>query len=1110
MSQVKGDSLMIFLDDNYKTMLYSQSHSLSISLTTKNVQYHSTDRNTYPEAVLGFWEMTAEILCSETELANMFDKMITRRKLVVMFGQATNYDGSENSDWHVGLGYRGKAIITNIEVTANTGDVATISAVFTGTTSLAYCSYDDPFDVESQQYSPSKQDPNIYFDHDYDEVDYDPTNLYDISDLYNPNGLTIRYIVLPYKGRLLQDIELIETRAVIIDEEIITNIQLNALKPGVYTILAIFDGDDTYNPSQVEYTIVIGPHGDEEEDNNPEPIDEPNDTQKFDPVFYFEYSSETKPENRNGRYKIQYLVNPANLDFNWVLPSGVYISDGWLYVPSMGTYIIQAVFAGNERYNPAQAEYELTITEPNEISEKEEVILRWIDAPQTYIFNNNGEYELPELYNPSGVPVTITSSNPDVTISGNTIIASENDIFTITASFDGNSYYYPASASFTSAIKIERVEITLEWSQSEVETTQVESGLYALPTLVNPLGVPVTYTITPSGSVSSGNLHTSGFGTYTIVASFAGNIYYLPATTTLTYIINEYIKSNIVLEWTESTIEVMQNEEGIYTLPALSNTSSVPVTYTITPSGTISNGNLHTSGFGTYTIVASFEGNFYYNPATTTLTYIVIEWIKIDPPIWWPINPLSISADTLTETTRPDDLGECYCTYIPYIENPSRLPLTYDDISVHEGWWYDSSISYLYISKYAIERFSAHNNDQETTTSAYFAGNWYYFSYTATLDIKVTQAACTYDMMYWDPSYSEQYERQWVQSPLNFNEMYLYTKYGMPEPEFGISSANSITVVKSDHPSDNTYQYKVNVLDAAPNRYTLTAYWTDNWRYEDNSVVATLDIIPRIDPVLQWVDSYMIPYPWYKNMYTSDNITYSAYYMPSIISTQNLTVKYDLRDGDYSLVSDRYSTNGDYRIIYDSNNESPRYFDRDESFTYLCAYVEDNYMYRAKTAYLEAMNVAYIYDIEWLDYVPYGSYTSSVIDNMLNLVIPYNQDENYTISLIDHGFGTDHYITYVPELKFSIAPNVMTENGLVPSEEGPLEVYGTQTQYRTNNGNTMVHITDSRWNAPYIHISFNTTYIGTMTVRARKRPYIDYSTMTYYTEKVTTMRLTIT
>lgn len=534
---------MIFYGSNYDTMRYARSHSLELSLSTSNAQYKSLteSRTTYPVAKSGLWKMTAELIYTDQDYKTFMQYLIDNEKVICMYGQATNYDGSPSEQWQAGYGYRGKAVVTSVHAEAATGDVATISLELSGCTPLLYCHYTDEWGTSSE-WSPAKLDPDISFEHASDEVAISQSNLYQISDLLNPNELSVRFVVLPYRGRVIKDIELVETRDILSDSQVITDIMLSTLAPGTYTILAIFDGDDTYNPAQVEYTITILEDGQQPVIRPAEPVETPTDTQKYDPVFYFEELEQSREQNLQNKYKVQLPVNPANLPVTWTLPEGVTIdASNQLTINDLGTYTITASTLGNSTYNSATATYTLTINEA-QVDEKQYVTLRWVDPPSIYRIDQQGEYELPTLYNPQNVPVTITSSNPAVTVIGNTIHAPEGAVFTITASFSGSSFYWPASDSFTAQVA-QKQPITLYWSQNNVTTQQNQYNMYELPQLVNPGNYPVSITVSnPNASVDSDNiLHYNTYGTLTIQAVFAGDVEHTYTAATLTYTIQEHI-----------------------------------------------------------------------------------------------------------------------------------------------------------------------------------------------------------------------------------------------------------------------------------------------------------------------------------------------------------------------------------------------------------------------------------------------------------------------------------------------------------------------------------------------------------------------------------------
>ena len=658
---VKGDALMIFYGDNYSTMRYARSHSLEISLSTSNAQYKNItqQRTSYPVPKAGLWTMSAEIIYTNEDYFQFMQYLIANEKVIVMYGQATNYNGEPNDEWEAGYGYRGKALVTNVQADAPTGDVATLTIELTGVTPLMYCHYTDEWGT-STEWSPSKLDPDISFEHDSDQVTISQSNLYQISDLLNPNELSVRFVVLPYKGRVIKDIELVETRDILSDSQIITDIMLSTLAPGTYTILAIFDGDDVYNPAQVEYTITILEDGSEPTVRPAEPIDTPEDQQKYDPIFYFPSSQETRSQNTDNSYRIQSLVNPANLPVTWQLPSGVSMTPSSFIISDQGSYRIVASFTGNERYNPAQTEYILVITEPEIEIEKQDVVLQWVNPPQSYAYTPTGQYALPELYNPQNVPVTISCNNSQVTVSGNNIITSATTgmYIAITATFAGNDYYYPASAQFTTQIlPKELVDPQIYWSNTTMNVMENQSHLYQLPSLNNPYNLPVTYEIYPSGvaTIVGDAVSVQGHGTFTITASYPGDSDYLSSSSTLTITISEHQQIAPTLYWSESSMTYNENRDGtddagVYHLPALVNPDNLPVTITDDFNG----GDYVNGDFVipfpstpinypvTIHLTATFAGDYDYYPATSTMTIVIMPHVGIDPEFYW--DPDTVSS----------------------------------------------------------------------------------------------------------------------------------------------------------------------------------------------------------------------------------------------------------------------------------------------------------------------------------------------------------------------------------------------------------------------------------------------------------------------------------
>lgn len=131
---IKGDELMLFKGN--KSLAYATSHTLTI--TGNTIDISSKDHGYWGASEIGniTWEITTENLYTDSEYDALFDAMVAKTPITVMFGKASNYDinglGNKTS-WAPGTSYKtGSAVITSLVANANTGENATFSATFTG------------------------------------------------------------------------------------------------------------------------------------------------------------------------------------------------------------------------------------------------------------------------------------------------------------------------------------------------------------------------------------------------------------------------------------------------------------------------------------------------------------------------------------------------------------------------------------------------------------------------------------------------------------------------------------------------------------------------------------------------------------------------------------------------------------------------------------------------------------------------------------------------------------------------------------------------------------------------------------------------------------------
>ena len=155
-------------------------------------------------------------------------------------------------------------------------------------------------------------------------------------------------------------------------------------------------------------------------------------------------------------------------------------------------------------------------------------------------------FTAPELKGlPEGATVTYSSSNAEVaTVTDNVVaITGTPGTATITATFAGNEYYNPTTATYTITVKAKE-PVTLSFGENpDVVLTIGET--FTAPKLTGaPEGATVTYESdnTDVATVDeNGNVTIVGVGTAKITASYAGNNQYNSATASYTITVNDVV-----------------------------------------------------------------------------------------------------------------------------------------------------------------------------------------------------------------------------------------------------------------------------------------------------------------------------------------------------------------------------------------------------------------------------------------------------------------------------------------------------------------------------------------------------------------------------------------
>ena len=160
---IKGDDLMLFNGTTGKSYAFATAHTLTITADTADTSSKDHGVWTGNEVAKISWEITSENLYTSEGFNSLFDDMINRKPIDVVFGlkqkgkaDSTVADG-DYSNWTPDYGavmpengnpeapstgtttkdmYMGSAYITSLTANANTGENATYSVTLTGTGSI--------------------------------------------------------------------------------------------------------------------------------------------------------------------------------------------------------------------------------------------------------------------------------------------------------------------------------------------------------------------------------------------------------------------------------------------------------------------------------------------------------------------------------------------------------------------------------------------------------------------------------------------------------------------------------------------------------------------------------------------------------------------------------------------------------------------------------------------------------------------------------------------------------------------------------------------------------------------------------------------------------------
>lgn len=236
---------------------------------------------------------------------------------------------------------------------------------------------------------------------------------------------------------------------------------LHLYKTGKVTVTASFAGDDTYaaTKTSMELTIV---------DN------------RQDADIHFAKDSYTA-DFANSTFNGAELVKPEGLEVAYEITpktEGVSIEkDGSVNYPAVeATYTVTAKFAGNDTYKPATATYTLNV-----VDNRQDAGIHFANDSYTADITG-GTFNEAVLVKPEGINKVIYTISPEsegvsIAEDGTVTYPAVEAIYTVTAEFNGDDTYKPATATYTLNVVDPNFETrTVEFVAGVDKTTQMTPG----------------------------------------------------------------------------------------------------------------------------------------------------------------------------------------------------------------------------------------------------------------------------------------------------------------------------------------------------------------------------------------------------------------------------------------------------------------------------------------------------------------------------------------------------------------------------------------------------------------------------------------------------------
>ena len=295
---------------------------------------------------------------------------------------------------------------------------------------------------------------------------------------------------------------------------------------GTYTIRYVFEGNEYYDPSSTQYSIVYT-----QEARPKENVVWSIDTSSISVSTY-------NDETYTGTYKT-ISISPAALASDVkVYLDNTLLNSNTFTLSTEGTYTIRYVFEGNDYYNPSSTQYSIVYTQ----TQRQQYVTWGIDTSSisvsSYVDETyTGTYRTISI-TPSSLASEVKVYLNNTLLNSNSFTLSSEGTYTIRYVFEGNASYYPSSTQYN--IVYTQVKRNVVWnidnSTEYVETYTWEDDPYT--------GTYREISISPASLasevkvylddvlLSSNNISLNAKGIYEIKYVFEGNNIYNPSTFT--------------------------------------------------------------------------------------------------------------------------------------------------------------------------------------------------------------------------------------------------------------------------------------------------------------------------------------------------------------------------------------------------------------------------------------------------------------------------------------------------------------------------------------------------------------------------------------------------